>query len=47
MVVERDAIVKTDAFVVQNNAPYGLATLSSVRPGGTTYRYDDTAGRDR
>ena len=29
----------------QSNAPWGLATLSSTSPGGSTYRYDDSAGK--
>lgn len=29
---------------MQNNAPWGLASLSSSRPGSTTYNYDDSAG---
>lgn len=28
----------------QDGADWGLARLSSQKPGGTTYTYDDTAG---
>ena len=28
----------------QPNAPWGLASLSSTRPGSTTYNYDSSAG---
>lgn len=28
----------------QDNADWGLARLSSQKPGGSTYTYDDSAG---
>ena len=28
----------------QENAPWGLARLSSAKPGGTTYTFEDAAG---
>lgn len=40
--IEQDAVVTIQA--TQENAPWGLARISSDAPGGTTYTYDDTAG---
>ncbi|KAL6868834.1 hypothetical protein ACO1O0_000156 [Amphichorda felina] len=40
--IEQDAIVTIQA--TQEDAPWGLARISSKEPGGTTYTYDDTAG---
>ncbi|XWW96256.1 hypothetical protein V2A60_004229 [Cordyceps javanica] len=40
--IEQDAIVTISA--VQQNADWGLARLSSQKPGGSTYTYDDSAG---
>jgi subtilisin family serine protease len=40
--IEQDAIVTIQA--TQEDAPWGLARISSASPGGTTYTYDDTAG---
>ncbi|KAI7182703.1 hypothetical protein KC315_g14566 [Hortaea werneckii] len=43
--VEKDSIVKISAVSTQNNAPYGLARLSSrANAAGTVYKYDATAG---
>lgn len=40
--IEQDAVVTISA--TQENADWGLARLSSQKPGGTTYTYDDSAG---
>ena len=40
--IEQDAIVTIQA--TQENAPWGLARISSQEPGGSTYTYDDSAG---
>ncbi|TQN65322.1 Cuticle-degrading protease [Colletotrichum shisoi] len=40
--VEQDAVVTISA--TQRNAPWGLARLSSAKPGSTTYSYDESAG---
>ncbi|KFA74139.1 hypothetical protein S40288_08182 [Stachybotrys chartarum IBT 40288] len=40
--IEQDAEFK--AWATQTNAPWGLARLSNVNTGSTTYTYDDTAG---
>ena len=40
--IEQDAVVTIQA--TQEDAPWGLARISSKEPGGTTYTYDDTAG---
>ncbi|KAK1762166.1 serine protease precursor [Phialemonium atrogriseum] len=42
--IEQDAVVSIKATQSQTNAPWGLARLSSSKPGGTTYTYDSTAG---
>ncbi|KAK0708931.1 peptidase S8/S53 domain-containing protein [Apiosordaria backusii] len=42
--VEEEAIFTVNAVVSQTGAPWGLARISSRTPGGTTYRYDDSAG---
>ncbi|GAB1736054.1 hypothetical protein NU219Hw_g6106t1 [Hortaea werneckii] len=43
--VEKDSIVKITAVSTQNNAPYGLARLSTrANATGTVYNYDSTAG---
>lgn len=43
--VEKDSIVKISAVATQNNAPYGLARLSTrANATGTVYNYDSTAG---
>ncbi|KAI7215870.1 hypothetical protein KC333_g5178 [Hortaea werneckii] len=43
--VEKDSIVKISAVTTQNNAPYGLARLSTrANVTGTVYNYDSTAG---
>ncbi|KAK8039349.1 subtilisin-like protease pr1a [Apiospora rasikravindrae] len=43
--VEPDVTVSINALVTQNNAPWGLARISSRVPGTTNYTYDDSAGR--
>ncbi|KAH8172242.1 subtilase family protein [Sarocladium implicatum] len=40
--VEQNA--KVWMFATQQNAPWGLARISSQAPGGTTYTYDESAG---
>jgi subtilisin family serine protease len=40
--IEQDGIVTISA--TQENAPWGLARISSAEPGGTTYTFDDAAG---
>lgn len=40
--IEQDSIVTIQA--TQDNAPWGLARISSQEPGGTTYTYDESAG---
>lgn len=40
--VEQDA--KVVMYASQQNAPWGLARISSSSPGGTTYTYDESAG---
>jgi subtilisin family serine protease len=40
--IEQDA--KIVMFATQQNAPWGLARISSSSPGGSTYTYDDSAG---
>ena len=40
--LEQDAVVTISA--TQENADWGLARLSSQKPGGTTYTYHDSAG---
>lgn len=40
--IEQDAIVTISA--TQEDAPWGLARISSSEPGGTTYTYDESAG---
>lgn len=43
--VEKDSLVKISAISTQNNAPYGLARLSTrANATGTAYNYDSTAG---
>ncbi|KAI6360451.1 hypothetical protein MCOR25_006736 [Pyricularia grisea] len=42
--IEEDAEVSINAIVTQTGAPWGLARISSTTRGGTTYRYDDSAG---
>ncbi|KAJ8113845.1 hypothetical protein ONZ43_g5054 [Nemania bipapillata] len=43
--IEYDAIVKAYATQTEADADWGLARLSSTSPGGTTYTYDDSAGK--
>jgi subtilisin family serine protease len=40
--IEQDAIMTISA--TQENAPWGLARLSSDKPGATSYTFDDAAG---
>ncbi|KID95479.1 subtilisin-like protease PR1K, partial [Metarhizium majus ARSEF 297] len=40
--IEQDAIMTM--YATQQNADWGLARLSSQKPGTTTYTYDDSAG---
>lgn len=40
--IEQDAVVSITA--TQENAPWGLARISSAEPGTTTYTYDDAPG---
>ncbi|KAF5026740.1 hypothetical protein F66182_1159 [Fusarium sp. NRRL 66182] len=42
--IEQDAFITIKATTEQDNAPWGLARLSSKTAGGKTYTYDDTAG---
>lgn len=42
--IEEDAVVSINAIVSQTSAPWGLTRLSSKTTGGSTYRYDDSAG---
>ncbi|KAI4658075.1 uncharacterized protein J4E79_007056 [Alternaria viburni] len=45
LTIEPDFIVRINAVVTQANAPWGLASISSRKPGATSYVYDDTAGK--
>ena len=40
--IEQNA--KVWMFATQQNAPWGLARISSSSPGGSTYTYDESAG---
>ncbi|KEY70176.1 hypothetical protein S7711_03397 [Stachybotrys chartarum IBT 7711] len=40
--IEQNAVI--EAYATQTGAPWGLARLSNVAPGSTTYTYDDVAG---
>ncbi|KAH7251060.1 peptidase S8/S53 domain-containing protein [Fusarium tricinctum] len=42
--IEQDAYISIKATTQQENAPWGLARLSSSRAGGKTYTYDESAG---
>jgi subtilisin family serine protease len=49
--IEQDAIVKANlgevekrAYVTQSSSTWGLARISSVNKGKTSYTYDSTAG---
>lgn len=43
--IEEDSVVNISAITTQNNAPYGLARLSTrANATGTVYNYDSTAG---
>ncbi|KAF2825133.1 subtilisin-like protease-like protein [Ophiobolus disseminans] len=44
LVVEQDYIMTTSALVTQEDAPWGLARISSRAKGSTSYVYDDSAG---
>jgi subtilisin family serine protease len=43
--IEADAYVYLNALVTQQNAPTGLARMSSAQPGGSSYTFDDSAGK--
>ncbi|EFR04922.1 proteinase K [Nannizzia gypsea CBS 118893] len=44
--IERDTVVKATAITQQDNVPsWGLARVGSKEAGGSTYYYDDTAGK--
>ncbi|KPM34788.1 Cuticle-degrading protease [Neonectria ditissima] len=42
--IEQDAVITIKATTQQENAPWGLARISSSRVGGKTYTYDESAG---
>lgn len=42
--IEQDAVITIKATEEQDNAPWGIARLSSSRPGSKTYTYDESAG---
>ncbi|KAM0351031.1 hypothetical protein ACHAPU_002812 [Fusarium lateritium] len=42
--IEQDAYISIKATEQQENAPWGIARLSSTRAGGKTYTYDESAG---
>ncbi|KAK7408329.1 hypothetical protein QQX98_009531 [Neonectria punicea] len=42
--IEQDAVITIKATTEQENAPWGLARISSNRAGGRTYTYDESAG---
>ncbi|KAM0201616.1 hypothetical protein ACHAPI_001661 [Fusarium lateritium] len=42
--IEQDAYISIKATTQQENAPWGLARLSSDRAGSKTYTYDESAG---
>ncbi|KAF4977321.1 hypothetical protein FZEAL_6144 [Fusarium zealandicum] len=42
--IEQDAVITIKATIKQDNAPWGIARISSNRAGGKTYTYDDSAG---
>ncbi|RSL63178.1 hypothetical protein CEP54_005282 [Fusarium duplospermum] len=42
--IEQDAVITIKATTEQENAPWGLARISSDKAGGKTYTYDDSAG---
>lgn len=37
-------MMRADAIVTQESAPWGLGSISSRIPGVTSYVYDDSAG---
>lgn len=43
--VRPNRLYTTTESVSQENAPWGLATMSSREPGGSTYTYDSNAGQ--
>lgn len=45
MEVIADYIMTTNALVTQNNAPWGLGSISSRTRGASSYIYDNTGGR--
>lgn len=42
--VEPDFLMHINEIVTQDNAPWGLASISSREPGGSAYKYDSSAG---
>lgn len=42
--IETDAVMRSSALVKQEDAPWGLARISSRQPDSTVYIYDDSAG---
>ncbi|KAJ4992443.1 subtilase [Stagonosporopsis vannaccii] len=43
--IVEDYIMTTNALVTQNNAPWGLGSISSRARGASSYIYDNTGGR--
>ncbi|KAI1209541.1 oryzin precursor [Annulohypoxylon truncatum] len=43
--IEPDFKVSINALTSQSSAPWGLARLSSRKPGASEYKYDETAGK--
>ncbi|KAI2466220.1 oryzin precursor [Annulohypoxylon bovei var. microspora] len=43
--IEPDFKVSISSLTSQSSAPWGLARLSSRKPGSSDYRYDETAGK--
>lgn len=37
--------MRTNAFLTQPSAPWGLGSISSRKPGATSYVYDESAGK--
>jgi subtilisin family serine protease len=43
--IEQDAMASINAYVTQNDPPWGLSRISHRRPGTPEYVYDDSAGQ--
>ncbi|KAI0889254.1 oryzin precursor [Annulohypoxylon maeteangense] len=43
--IEPDFKVSINSLTTQSSAPWGLARLSSRKPGSSDYKYDETAGK--